>query len=50
MNQDATRASVFSRVPLDTPNLFASYRIGDYPHAGLLHPPWEMTGTQAVLG
>ena len=49
MNQDATRASVFSRVPLETPNLFASYRIGDYPHAGLLHPPWEMTGTQAVL-
>ena len=49
MNQDATRTSVFSRTPLDTPNLFASYRIGDYPHAGLLHPPWEMTGTQAVL-
>ena len=49
MNQDTTRASVFSRIPLETPNLFASYRIGDYPHAGLLHPPWEMTGTQAVL-
>ena len=49
MNQDATYSSVFSRVPLETPNLFASYRIGDYPHAGLLHPPWEMTGTQAVL-
>lgn len=50
MNQDATRASVFSRVPFETPNLFASYRIGDCPHAGLLYPPpWEMTGTQAVL-
>ena len=49
MNQDATRTSVFSRTPLETPNLFASYRIGDYPHAGLLHSPWEMTGTQAVL-
>ena len=49
MDQDATRASVFSRVSLDTPNLFASYRIGDYPHAGLRHPPWEMTGTQAIL-
>lgn len=50
MNQDATRASVFSRVPLETPNLFASYRIGDCPHAGLLYPPpWEMTETQAVL-
>ena len=49
MNQDATRTSVFSRIPLETPNLFASYRIGDCPHAGLLHPPWKMTGTQAVL-
>ena len=50
MNQDATQTSVFSRVPFETPNLFASYRIGDCPHAGLLYPPpWEMTGTQAVL-
>ncbi len=49
MNQDVTYSSVFSRVPLETPNLFAGYRIGDYPHAGLRHPPWEMTGTQAVL-
>ena len=49
MNQVATHPSIFSRAPLQTPNLFASYRIGDYPHAGLLHPPWEMTGTQAVL-
>lgn len=49
MNQDSTHSSVFSRVPLETPNLFASYRIGDHPHAGLRHPPWEMTGTQAVL-
>lgn len=49
MNQDSTHSSVFSRVPLATPNLFASYRIGDCPHAGLHHPPWEMTGTQAVL-
>lgn len=49
MNQDATHSSIFSRVPLEIPNLFASYRIGDYPHAGLRHPPWEMTGTQAVL-
>ena len=49
MNQDTTHSSIFSRVPLEIPNLFASYRIGDYPHAGLRHPPWEMTGTQAVL-
>ena len=49
MNPDATHSSVFSRVPLEIPNLFASYRIGDCPHAGIHHPPWEMTGTQAVL-
>ena len=49
MNQDVTHSSVFSRVPLEIPNLFASYRIGDYPHAGLCYPPWEMTETQAVL-
>ncbi|MDE0555421.1 MAG: hypothetical protein OXI24_14455 [Candidatus Poribacteria bacterium] len=49
MSQDATHSSAFSRVSLEIPNLFASYRIGDCPHAGLLHPPWEMTGTQAVL-
>ena len=49
MNQDVTHSSIFSRVPLEIPNIFASYRIGDYPHAGLRHPPWEMTGTQAVL-
>ena len=49
MDQDVTQPSVFSRTPLETPNLFASYRIGDHPHAGLLHSPWKMTGTQAVL-
>ena len=49
MNPDATHSSVFSRVPLEIPNLFASYRIGDCPHAGIHRPPWEMTETQAVL-
>ena len=49
MNQEATHSSIFSRVPLELPNLFASYRISDYPSAGLLCHPWEMTGTQAVL-
>lgn len=49
MNRDVTHSQVFSRAPLETPNLFASYRIGDYPHAGLRRPPWEMTGTQAIL-
>lgn len=32
-----------------TPALFASYRISDFPRAGLLCHPWKMTGTQAVL-
>ena len=34
---------------IETPALFASYRIGDYPRAGLLRHPWKMTNTQAVL-
>lgn len=34
---------------LKTPSLFASYRIDDYPRAGLLCHPWEMTNTQAIL-
>ena len=31
------------------PTLFASYRIGDYPRAGLRFHPWNITSTQAVL-
>lgn len=34
---------------LKTPNLFASYRIDDYPRAGLRCHPWVMTNTRAVL-
>lgn len=49
MNQNGTRASIFSKFDIDIPNLFASYRISDFPRAGLLCHPWEMTGTQAVL-
>ena len=48
MNQNVTQSSIFSK-PLELPNLFASYRIGDYPRAGLLCHPWEMTDTQAIL-
>lgn len=33
----------------ETPALFASYRIGDFPRAGLLCHPWKITDTQAVL-
>ena len=49
MDPDVTHSPVFSRTPLETPNLFASYRIGDHPRAGLRLSPWEMTGTQAIL-
>lgn len=34
---------------IETPALFASYRIRDYPRAGLRCHPWKMTGTQALL-
>ena len=37
------------RSKIETPALFASYRIQDYPRAGLLCHPWEMTDTQAIL-
>ena len=43
-----TQPSIFSK-SLELPNLFASYRIGDYPRAGLSCHPWKMTNTQAVL-
>ena len=49
MDPDVTHSPVFSREPLEIPNLFASYRIGDHPRAGLRLSPWEMTGTQAIL-
>ena len=34
---------------IETPALFASYRIGDFPRAGLRCYPWNITRTQAVL-
>ena len=48
MSRNVTQPSIFSK-PLELPNLFASYRIGDYPRAGLRCYPWEMTDTQAIL-
>ncbi len=48
MSQNVTQSAIFSK-PLELPNLFASYRIGDYPRAGLSCYPWAMTNTQAVL-
>ena len=43
-----THISTFSK-PLAVPNIFASYRICDFPLAGLRCHPWEMTNTQAIL-
>ena len=34
---------------IETPALFASYRIRDFPRAGLRFHPWKMTNTQAIL-
>ncbi len=34
---------------LATPNLFASYRLGDVTSAGVKFFPWKITNTQAVL-
>ena len=34
---------------IETPALFASYRIRDFPRAGLRCHPWKMTHTQAIL-
>lgn len=34
---------------LQTPNLFASYRLGDCPNAGLRFLPWKLTRTEGVL-
>lgn len=48
MNQNDTQNTV-STESLETPNLFASYRIHDCPRAGLRCHPWKMTDTQAIL-
>ena len=48
MNSRRPQSSLLSK-DLETPNLFASYRIDDYPRAGLRFHPWEMTATQAIL-
>ena len=34
---------------IETPNIFASYRIKDFPRAGLQSHPWKMTNTQGLL-
>jgi len=43
------RTVTIGAAQLETPALFASYRIRDYPRAGLRFHPWEITDTQALL-
>lgn len=39
----------FGKHTLSSPTLFASYRMGDFPIAGLKFHPWEITETEALL-
>jgi tRNA-guanine family transglycosylase len=39
----------FGKHTLRVPTLFASYRLGDYPGAGLRFLPWDVTETEALL-
>ena len=39
----------FGAWKIETPALFASYRIGDRQQAGLRRYPWKMTDTQGIL-
>ncbi len=48
MNQRVTQRYIGEK-HLKIPNIFASYRVRDYPRAGLRCHPWEMTGTSALL-
>ncbi len=43
------KSIVFGPYQLQLPLLFASYRMGDVPTAGLRGFPWEMTETKALL-
>lgn len=44
-----TKEIPFGRYVLKTPAIFASYRLGDFPSAGLKNHPWERTETEALL-
>jgi queuine/archaeosine tRNA-ribosyltransferase len=48
MTVPAKEKSIGSKT-LAVPNLFASYRLGDFPRAGLHFHPWKVTGTQGLL-
>jgi tRNA-guanine family transglycosylase len=49
MRRQTARHFEFGRFKLVSPTFFASYRLGDYPTAGLRLFPWELTGTEALL-
>ncbi|MCS7211082.1 MAG: hypothetical protein NZ844_05545 [Chloroherpetonaceae bacterium] len=44
-----TREISFGQYALKTPAIFASYRLGDFPSAGLKSHPWNITETEALL-
>ncbi len=44
-----TRTIDFGPYQLQPPVLFAGYRMGDVPTAGLRSFPWKLTGTEALL-
>lgn len=45
----SSRTLTIGASQIETPALFASYRVRDYPQAGLRCHPWKMTNTQALL-
>jgi len=49
MAEQQLRTITFGKHKLVTPTLFASYRMGDYPTAGLKLFPWAFTETEAIL-
>lgn len=49
MSNGRSKIVVFGKHQLVTPTLFASYRMGDYPTAGLKLFPWDFTETEAIL-
>lgn len=47
--QNALRVLPFGSHTIVSPSIFASYRLGDFPTAGLKSIPWSMTETSAIL-
>lgn len=49
MERERCKVVPFGKHRLKVPALFASYRLGDYPDAGLRFLPWQITETEALL-